>query len=383
MRSPLYFDYHATTPVDSRVLSAMEPYWKDQFGNPSSRAHAYGWQASSAVQKARKSVADAIGALSSEVVFTSGATEANNLAIKGTWQAYRGKHMILSMVEHPSVTECAKALEGVGVEVSFCPVDGDGLLSLSALKELVKSETYLVSVVSVQSELGTAQPIKEIAQCVKEINPKTLVHTDASQALARREIDVADWGVDLLSLSAHKAYGPKGIGALYVRKKPKVYIDPLLHGGGQEEGLRSGTLPTSLCVGLGKAAELAKHDFVDDQKSIKELSDMILSGLKNITGEFSVFGSLEKRVPGNLALGFAGISAEKFVLACNEVAFSTGSACSGEGGKNKNAFDAIGLNDDQRKTAFRLGFGRMTKASDVECMLQVFSRAYKELSKET
>jgi cysteine desulfurase len=367
MARPIYLDYHATTPVDPRVLDAMLPYFTEQFGNPASRQHAFGWQAGKAVDRAREQVAAALNGSAGEIIFTSGATESNNLAIKGAACALegRGKHLITVATEHKSVLDSCAFLRREGFTVTILPVDREGFVDLDALREALTDQTTVVSVMTANNEIGVLQPMAEIAAIVHERG--ALLHTDAAQAFGKVPIDVAASGVDLLSLTAHKCYGPKGTGALYVRRrKPKIQLECQINGGGHENGLRSGTLNVPGIVGLGACAEIAARVLPEESARLSSLRDRLLSGLRTGTGGVSVNGTLDTRLPHNLHVTFEGVEGEGLLMALGDLAVSTGSACSSGSQAPSHVLQAIGAVGDRKGASIRFGLGRWTTAEDIE-----------------
>lgn len=363
----IYLDYQATTPTDPRVLEVMLPWFTERFGNPHSDAHAYGWDAEEAVERARGDVATSLNADPREIVFTSGATEANNLAIKGAAR-FRRRHegrdrVVTFQSEHKCVLESVRGLERDGFEVAVLPVRGDGLVELQALRDALDERTGLVSVMAVNNEIGVIQPLSEIAEAVHAVG--AWLHVDAAQALGRIPLDVRVVGIDLLSLSGHKLYGPKGVGALYVRRRPRVRLEPLFDGGGQERGLRSGTLPTPLCVGLGEACRIAVTELPREDERLAGLRDAFLAALQARLGPVQINGSLQARVSGNLNLCFPGAPADKVMAAARGVAVSTGSACSSATVEPSYVLRALGMSDEAAACSLRIGFGRMTTLEEV------------------
>src|SRR5688572_4721562 len=324
---PIYLDYQATTPMDPRVLEAMMPYFTHQFGNPHSRSHSYGWEAEEGVEKARGQVAKLIGADEKEVIFTSGATESNNLAIRGVAEFYKDRknHIVTTVTEHKCVLDTCRHLEQSGFEVTYLPVQKNGLIDLEQLSAAITDKTVVVSIMAVNNEIGVIQPLAEIGKICRE--KKTFFHTDAAQAFGKIQLDVEAMNIDLMSISGHKIYGPKGIGALYVRRRPRVRLEPLFSGGGQERGIRSGTLPTPLVVGLGEAARIAKAEMGKDLEHVKRLSDKFLSAIESAVPDVYLNGDRMQRWPGNINLSFAYIEGESMIMALKDLAVSSGSAC--------------------------------------------------------
>ncbi len=374
---PVYLDHHATTPLDPRVLDAMLPYLTEQFGNPHSGGHAYGRAAEEAVEGARTEVAALIGALPEEIVFTSGATEANNLAIRGTAAlAGERRHIITSASEHPCVLETCRALRREGFALSELPPRPDGLIDPDRLGEALRSDTAVVSVMTANHEIGAIQPIAEIARLARACG--ALVHTDAAQAAGKIPIDVAALGVDLMSLSAHKLYGPKGIGALYVRRG--VRLQPLFGGGGQERGLRPGTLPTALCVGFGKACALAAEALPTEAARLRALRDRLYRGLSERWPEIRLNGPSEPRLPHNLNLTLPDIDAEDLLGEVPELALATGAACASASQEPSSVLRALGLTDEQIQGSIRIGLGRTTTAAEIEFAIERLLAAIERLS---
>jgi cysteine desulfurase len=362
---PIYLDYAATTPVDPRVVQQMVPYLYQQFGNPASRSHAYGWAAEEAVEIAREHVAALIGADPREVVWTSGATESNNLAIKGAAQFHRsrGKHLVTVKTEHKAVLDTMRELEREGFEVTYLDVQEDGLVDLAALEAALRPDTILVSVMWVNNEIGVIQDIPAIAALCRARG--ILCHVDAAQASGKVEIDMSALPVDLLSLSAHKTYGPKGIGALYVRRKPRVRIEAQIHGGGHERGMRSGTLPTHQIVGMGEAYRLAKEAMGRENERIRALRDRLLAGLRDIPA-VRVNGSLEQRVPHNLNISFEFVEGESLLMGIKGVAVSSGSACTSASLEPSYVLRALGLSDEVAHSSIRFSVGRFTTEAEID-----------------
>ena len=369
--SSVYLDYHATTPVDQRVLDAMLPFFTEQFGNPASKQHAFGWQAQDAVEQARKQVAGLINAAANEIVFTSGATESNNLAIKGVACALkdRGDHVITVATEHKSVLDSCARLQRDGWHVTKLPVRGDGLLDLTALRSAMTDKTVLVSVMAANNEIGVLQPLAEIAAVVHERG--AVLHTDAAQAFGKVPLDVEALGVDLLSLTAHKCYGPKGVGALYLRRqRPKLPIECQIDGGGHENGLRSGTLNVPGIVGLGACAAIARQVLPEESKRLAALRDRLLAGLGSGLDHVRVNGSLERRLPHNLHVSFDGIEGEALLMALGDLAVSTGSACSSGSQAPSHVLQAIGAVGDNAGASIRFGLGRWTADADIDFAIE-------------
>ncbi|MDK4564735.1 IscS subfamily cysteine desulfurase [Kingella kingae] len=364
-QKPIYLDYAATTPIDRRVLDKILPYMTEMFGNPASNSHTYGWEAEEAVEEARKNIADLINADSKEIVFTSGATESNNLAIKGAAQFYKtkGKHLITVKTEHKAVLDTMRELERQGFEVTYLNVQENGLLDLEELKSAIRPDTILISVMWVNNEIGVIQNIPEIGKICRE--NKIVFHVDAAQACGKTPVDVEAANVDLLSMSAHKIYSPKGIGALYVRRKPRVRLEAQMHGGGHERGFRSGTLPTHQIVGMGEAFRLAKLELEKDTAHALKLREIFLNGIKDIE-EVYINGDLENRVATNLNVSFNFVEGESLIMAVKEIAVSSGSACTSASLEPSYVLRALGRNDELAHSSLRITFGRMTTEDEVK-----------------
>jgi cysteine desulfurase len=376
---PIYLDYQATTPLDPRVLEAMMPYFTHQFGNPHSRSHSYGWEAEEGVEKARGQVAKLIGADEKEVIFTSGATESNNLAIRGVAEFYKDRrnHIVTTVTEHKCVLDTCRHLEQQGFEVTYLPVQKNGLIDLEALRAAVTDKTVVVSVMAVNNEIGVIQPLAEIGKICRE--KKAFFHTDAAQAVGKIPLDVEAMNIDLMSISGHKIYGPKGIGALYVRRKPRVRLVPLIVGGGQERGFRSGTLPTPLCVGLGEAAEIAMKEMDGEAKRLAKLQARLLKGLQDRLPEIFVNGDLEHRIPGNLNISFAYVEGESLMMGIKNLAVSSGSACTSASLEPSYVLRALGVEEELAHTSLRIGLGRFTTEHEVDTAVEELVRHVKKL----
>lgn len=377
---PIYLDCNATTPVDTQVLAAMLPFFTDYFGNPSSLNHAYGWEAEAGVKRAREIVAAAINADPVEIVFTSGATEANNLAIKGVAEAYMagGKHIITVQTEHSAVLAPCRYLESLGFSVTYLPVGADGLIDLSQLAQAFRPDTILVSVMAANNEIGVLQPISEIGQMCRD--RQVIFHTDAAQALGKVPLDVQAMKIDLLSMTAHKLYGPKGIGALYVRRRnPRVQVAPQLHGGGQERGLRSGTLYTPQIVGLGEAVKLAVEERADMAEKLGGLRDRLWHHLSGLSGIY-LNGHPTQRLPNNLNVSIEGINgADLLSQLRSEVALSSGSACSSANPAPSHVIKALGRSDQLARATLRFGLGRSTSAAEIDQVGKAVSEGVRSL----
>lgn len=376
---PLYLDMQATSPVDPRVVDAMLPYYLTRYGNPHSRTHMYGWESDSAVEAARAQVADLIGASPKEIVFTSGATECNNISVKGVMHFYKDKkrHVITTQTEHKCVLDSCRHLQQEGFEITYLPVKPDGLIDLDELRAAIRPDTGLVSVMAVNNEIGVIQPMEEIGEICKEF--KIPFHTDAAQALGKIPIDVDKWNVSLMSLSGHKVYGPKGVGALYMRRRPRIRVEPQMNGGGQERGIRSGTVPTPLVVGMGAACEIAKKEMEYDQKRISQLQERMLNGIRQQLDEVVVNGSTERRYPGNLNLSFAYVEGESLLMGLKEVAVSSGSACTSASLEPSYVLRALGVDEDMAHTSIRFGIGRFTTEEEIDKAVQLTVEQVKKL----
>ena len=366
---PIYLDYGATTPVDPRVVDAMIPWLREHFGNPASRSHAWGWEAEEAVEKARTQVAELIGADPREIVWTSGATESNNLAIKGAAHFYKGKgkHLITVKTEHKAVLDVMRELERQGFEVSYLDVQDNGLLDLEVFKAAIRPDTILASVMFVNNEIGVIQDIAAIGAICREKG--VLLHVDAAQATGRVEIDLKTLPVDLMSLTAHKTYGPKGVGALYVRRKPRVRLEAQMHGGGHERGMRSGTLPTHQIVGMGEAFRIAKEQMAADNAHAARLQKRLLDGLKEIEQVF-INGSLERRVPQNLNMSFNYVEGESLIMGIKGLAVSSGSACTSASLEPSYVLRALGRSDELAHSSLRMTIGRFTTEEEIDYAIQ-------------
>ena len=365
---PIYLDYAATTPVDPRVAAKMIPYLYENFGNPASRSHAYGWQAEEAVELAREQVAALIGADPKEIVFTSGATESNNLAIKGAAQFYqrKGKHLVTVKTEHKAVLDTMRELERIGFSVTYLDVQENGLLDLDAFRAALRPDTILASVMFVNNEIGVVQNIPAIGAICRQAG--VLLHVDAAQATGKIEIDLEDLPVDLMSLSAHKTYGPKGIGALYVRRKPRVRLEALIHGGGHERGLRSGTLATHQIVGMGEAYRIAREAMKTDNERIRMLRDRLLAGFADMDEVF-VNGDFEQRVPHNLNMSFNFVEGESLLMGIKDVAVSSGSACTSASLEPSYVLRALGRSDELAHSSIRFSIGRFTSVEEIDAVI--------------
>lgn len=365
VKTPVYLDYAATTPVDKRVAEKMIPYLTETFGNPASNSHAFGWEAEEAVEKARADIAALINADPKEIIFTSGATESDNLAIKGAANFYKtkGKHLITVKTEHKAVLDTMRELERQGFEVTYLGVQENGLIDLEELKAAIRDDTILISVMWVNNEIGVVQDIPAIGEICRE--RKIIFHVDAAQACGKVPVDVEATKVDLLSMSGHKVYGPKGIGALYVRRKPRVRLEAQMHGGGHERGFRSGTLPTHQIVGMGEAFRIAKEELEQDMAHYRKLRDIFLKGIEGIE-EVYINGDLEHRAPNNLNVSFNFVEGESLIMAVKELAVSSGSACTSASLEPSYVLRALGRNDELAHSSLRITFGRMTTEEEVK-----------------
>ena len=363
---PIYLDNHATTPLDPRVLEAMLPFLQGKFGNPASRSHSFGWEASKAVDLARQQVAAVIGAVPDEIIFTSGATESDNLAVKGIAEANRdrGKHIVTVVTEHKAVLDSCKHLEQCGFEVMYLPVQSDGLIDLGKFRGALRADTTLVTIMAANNETGVLQPIADIGAICHERG--IAFHTDAAQAAGKVPINVAAQNIDLLSISGHKLCGPKGVGALYVRKGPDLKVAPQIHGGGHEHGLRSGTLNTPGIVGLGKACEIAHNELPQESCRVAGLRNRLRDRITSELDGISVNGSIEHRVPGNLNVSFSGIQGEDLLTALDDIALSSGAACTSDHIEPSYVLKALGLSDDLAQASIRFGLGRFTTEPEVD-----------------
>ena len=370
MKQPIYFDYSATTPVDPRVVDAMLPFLREDFGNPASRSHAYGWRAEEAVETARGDVAALVGADSREIVWTSGATESINLAIKGAAQfnRERGRHLVSLRTEHKATLDTLRELERVGFEVTYLDVQEDGLLDLDRLRDSLRPDTTVVSIMHVNNEIGVIQDITAIGNLCRERG--IVFHVDAAQSTGKVGIDLAKLPVDLMSFSAHKTYGPKGMGALFVRRKPRVRIEAQIHGGGHERGFRSGTLPTHQIVGMGEAFRLARLEMAVENDRIRMLRDRLWAGLSQMDEVF-LNGHLEHRVPHNLNVSFAFVEGESLIMAIKEIAVSSGSACTSASLEPSYVLRALGRSDELAHSSIRFSLGRFTTEADVDFTVQL------------
>jgi cysteine desulfurase len=372
---PLYFDNQATTPLDPRVLDKMLPFLTYNFGNPHSKSHVFGWETEKACEEAREHVAAVIGASPKEIVFTSGATESNNMVIKGVAQFYgdKKKHIITTQIDHKCVLDSCRRLEDLGFEVTYLPVEREtGLVNVEDLKQALRPDTLMVSVIFVNNEIGVMQPLAEIGDLCRA--NKTFFHTDAAQGFGKVPIDVDEMNIDLLSISGHKIYGPKGVGALYVRRKPRVRLVPQMSGGGQEKGFRSGTLAPHLCVGLGEASRLALEEMESDHAHIRKLNHLFYEGIRKSLDHIELNGDKTHRYDGNLNISFACVEGESLIMAIKDMAVSSGSACTSASLEPSYVLRAIGVEEDLAHTSLRIGFGRFTTEEEVEYAVALISR---------
>ncbi len=363
---PLYLDYQATTPTDPRVVEKMLPFFSERFGNPHSRTHHYGWDAEDVVEEARAQIASLIGASPKEIIFTSGATESNNLALQGVGHFYKDRknHIITCVTEHKCVLDTCRHLEQDGFDITYLPVQQNGLIELDKLSAAMTDKTLMVSIMAVNNEIGVIQPIKEIgALCRKN---GVFFHTDAAQAAGKIPLDVEDMNIDLMSISGHKLYGPMGIGALYVRRRPRVRVVAMINGGGQERGMRSGTLPTPLCVGFGEACAIAQKEMGAEAERLKMLRDRFHAGINERLSEVYLNGDLEHRIPGNLNLSFAYVEGEGLMMGVNDLAVSSGSACTSASLEPSYVLRALGVEEELAHTSLRIGLGRFTTEEEVD-----------------
>lgn len=379
-RLPIYLDYQATTPMDPRVFEVMKPYFLEKFGNPHSRSHAYGWEAEEAVEIAREQVAKLIGATAKEVIFTSGATESNNLALKGVMHFY-GKEkpeMVTVMTEHKCVLDTGRHLEQEGYKVTYLPVQKNGIVDLEELRKAVTDKTAVVSVMAVNNEIGVIQPLKEIGAICREKG--AFFHTDAAQGYGKIPINVDEMNIDLMSISGHKIYGPKGIGALYVRRKnPRVRLQAIIDGGGQERGMRSGTLATPLVVGLGEAAKICGEEMVSENARLTKLAEHFKSEIHKAIPHVFLNGDEKQRIPGNVNLSFAFIEGESMIMAIKDLAVSSGSACTSASLEPSYVLRALGLEDEMAHTSIRFGFGRFTTEAEIEFAIETVKKHVNKL----
>jgi cysteine desulfurase len=380
VKTPIYMDNNATTRTDPRVVEAMLPYFTEKYGNAASRSHAFGWEAEVAVEEAREQIAGLIGASAKEVIFTSGATESDNLAIKGVAAMYKkkGNHVVTQATEHKAVLDTCKRLEREGFQVTYLPVDKFGQVSADQVRDAITDKTILVTIMSANNEIGTLQPIKAIGKACKEKG--VLFHTDAVQSVGKLPIDVEDMGIDLLSLSGHKFYGPKGIGALYVRKKdPRVRLEPQIDGGGHERGMRSGTLPVPLIVGLGEASRIASREMAEEGERMFRLRERLRKGIMDRLPETYLNGHPTERLPGNANISFAYVEGEGLMMGIKDVAVSSGSACTSASLEPSYVLRALGVGDELAHSSIRFGVGRFTTEEEVDFVADLVVREVSRL----
>jgi cysteine desulfurase len=381
VKLPIYMDNQATTPLDPRVLDAMMPYLTEHFGNAASRSHSFGWTAEAAVDHAREQIGQLLGGSGKEIVFTSGATESINLALKGaaSFHRERGRHIITAQTEHKATLDTCKRLEKDGFRVTYLPVDNDGRVTPQAVADAVVEDTILVSLLLANNEIGVVNPIAEIAEAVKRKKKDVIVHCDAVQGVGKIPFSAEQSRVDLVSISAHKMYGPKGVGALWVRRKPRVRIDPVIDGGGHERGMRSGTLNVPGIVGFGKAAELSRLEMAEEGVRLAGLRDRLLKGIQAQLDETYVNGSLEHRLPGNLNLSLAFVEGEGLMMALKDVAVSSGSACTSASLEPSYVLRALGVGEELAHTSIRFGLGRFNTEEEVDYVIQLVVDKVKKL----
>jgi len=378
----VYLDNQATTPLDPKVFSTMEPWFTEKFGNASSRNHTYGWEAEEAVEIARESVAATIVALPKEIIFTSGATEANNIALQGAAKSYQdqGRHIITVKTEHKAVMDVCQQLSKDGFDITYLPVDKDGILDLNKFEDAIRDDTILASVMHVNNEIGVIQPIKELGAICK--NKGIIFHVDAAQSMGKLSINVDDMGIDLLSISAHKFYGPKGVGALYVRQKnPRVQLQPIMFGGGHERGIRSGTLPVPNIVGLGKSCDIAADVMIEENLRISQLCETLLKGIRAENPNVSINGSMEYRVAGNLNMSFPGANNEAIIAAIPDIAISSGSACTTSTMEPSHVLLALGMSKNEVYSSLRFGIGRFNTEEEIQIAVKSINNCMKKLRK--
>lgn len=375
----IYLDYQSTTPCDSRVLEKMMPYFTGLFGNPHSRNHQHGWIAEDAIDTARQQIADLIGADEREIIFTSGATESNNMALKGVGYFYKDQknHIITCVTEHKCVLDSCRQLERQGFKITYLPVKANGIIDLENLRSAITDKTLMVSIMAVNNEIGVIQPLKEIGQICRE--KEVFFHTDAAQAIGKIPLDINDMNIDLLSISGHKIYGPKGIGALFVRRKPRVRMQALISGGGQERGMRSGTLPTPLCVGLGEACALAQQEMAQETLKIQKLSQRLYSGLQERLSHIYLNGDPVHRIPGNLNISFAYVEGEGLMMGFKELSVSSGSACTSASLEPSYVLRALGVDEELAHTSIRFGIGRFTTPEEIDYTIDRVAKAVDRL----
>ncbi len=375
----IYFDYQATTPVDPRVLKKMMPYFGEIYGNPHSRNHSFGWEAEEGVEVAREHVARIINANPKEIIFTSGATESNNLALKGVSEFYGDKknHIITCVTEHKCVLESCRHLAGKGFDITYLPVQSDGLINLDELKKAITDKTLVVSIMGVHNEIGVIQPLEEIGKICRAND--IFFHSDCAQAIGKINLDVDKMNIDLMSISGHKIYAPKGVGALYIRRKPRVRISSMISGGGQERGMRSGTLSPALCVGLGEACNIYNNEMEKENKMLLKYKNMMLEGIRQSCPDVYLNGSEQLRVPGNLNLSFAYVEGESLMMGIKNLAVSSGSACTSASLEPSYVLKALGVEEELAHTSLRIGFGRFTTENEVKYATDIIVKEVKRL----
>jgi cysteine desulfurase len=381
VKLPIFMDNHSTTRVDPRVVEAMLPYFTEDFGNAASRNHAFGWKAEAAVDRAREQVAELIGGSGKEIVFTSGATESDNLAIKGRpwFRKRRGQHIVTVETEHKAVLDTCKRLEREGWRVTYLKPQPSGLVTPEQVVAAIEPDTSLVSVMLVNNEIGVIQPIAEIGAAIKAVSPEIVFHCDAVQGVGKIPFSVEEAKVDLVSMSAHKMYGPKGIGALWVRRKPRVRLDPVIDGGGHERGMRSGTLAVPLIVGFGAACEVARREMAEEAVRIGRLRDRLHDGIRARLDQVYVNGSTERRLPGNLNISFAFVEGESLLMALKDVAVSSGSACTSASLEPSYVLRALGIGEDLAHTSIRFGVGRFNTEEEVDYVIDLVVKSVERL----
>lgn len=380
MKLPIYLDNHSTTPCDPRVVEVMLPYFTEKFGNAASRNHTFGWEVEEGVEHARKQIAHLIGADAKEIIFTSGATESDNLALQGIVAMYKekGDHIITTATEHRAVIDTAKYLEKKGVSVTFLPVDKEGRVSAEDVRNAITDKTILISVMMANNEIGTINPIAEIGKVAKEKG--IIFHCDATQGVGKIPVNVQEMGIDLMSFSAHKIYGPKGIGALYVRRKaPRVRLEPMIYGGGHERGMRSGTLPVALIVGFGKACELCEQEMVTESVRMAKMRDRLQEGIMSAMDEVYLNGHPTERLPGNLNISFAYVEGEALLMGVKEIALSSGSACTSATLEPSYVLRALGVGSDLAHSSIRFGLGRFNTDEEIEYTIDRMLKAVTHL----
>ncbi|CAO5681251.1 MAG: Cysteine desulfurase IscS [Holosporales bacterium] len=380
MEEIIYLDYQSTTPCDPQVFQKMMPFFEKEFGNPHSKNHAFGWHAEDAVEEARKNVATLIGATPKDVIFTSGATESNNIALQGVAHFYKSErknHVITLQTEHKCILDTCRHLKDEGFDVTFLPVQQNGLVDLDVLRNAITEKTIFVSIMAVNNEIGVIQPLKEIGAICREKN--VFFHTDAAQAFGKIPLNVEEMNIDLLSISGHKIYGPKGIGALYIRRKPRVRLKALFHGGGQERGLRSGTLPTPLCVGLGEAAKIACERMKEDLDHVTRLYHKLIAGITTQLEEVYLNGDQEHRYLGNLNLSFSCVEGEGLMMGIKNLAVSSGSACTSSSLEPSYVLQALGISEELSHTSIRFGIGRFTTDKEIDQAIESVVKAVNKL----